>query len=190
MPGGGAGCLAEPQKPHENPSDGPKPPTLAFRQEDVVIGYVPNTDRLIRTRRIVWDDEPVDLTADEARIANTPTPGSTFGDRRNVRAASVREFLRDVLKAEPVLQKAGRARGGKRLQSSAAQKSQEGDRRSRVQATRRGSLFTVALEPAGARAGGCRDRQGRRCRKYRQQPAGFVPVPAADLPRRCRHPSV
>jgi hypothetical protein len=120
-------------------SDGPKPPTLAFRQEDVVIGYVPNSDRLIRTRRLVWDDESVDLTADEARIANTPTPGSTLGNRRRVRTALVREFLRDVLKAGPVPQKTV-------------------VERSCVQATRRGSLFAVALEPAGARAGGCRNR--------------------------------
>jgi hypothetical protein len=75
---------------------------LAFRQEDAVIGYAPETDRLIKTRRIVWDDEPVELTADEARLANMPTPGSMFGDGRKARTALVREFLRDVLKAGPV----------------------------------------------------------------------------------------
>ena len=76
--------------------------------------YAPETDRVIKTRRIVWDDEPVDLTADEARIANTPTPGSTFGDGRKARAAPVREFLRDVLKAGPALQKAVVERGAEK----------------------------------------------------------------------------
>jgi hypothetical protein len=89
-------------------SDGPKPPTLAFRQEDIAIGYTPGTDRLIRTRRIVWDREPLDLTADEARLANMPTPG---GDGRKARAAPVREFLRELLKAGPVLRKTAVERG-------------------------------------------------------------------------------
>ena len=70
-------------------SDVPKPPTLAFKQEDVAIGYAPGTDRLIKTRRIVWEHEPLDLTADEARLANMPTPG---GDGRKARAAPVRDF--------------------------------------------------------------------------------------------------
>jgi DNA polymerase len=89
-------------------SDGPKPPTLAFQQEDVAIGYVPGTDRLIRTRRIVWEREPLDLTADEARLANMPTPG---GDGRKARAAPVRELLREILKAGPVLRKTVVERG-------------------------------------------------------------------------------
>jgi hypothetical protein len=82
-------------------SDGPDPPTLAFRQEDAAIGYVSETNRLIKTRRIVWDDEPLDLTADEARLANLPAPG---GDGRKARAAPVRELLREMLKAGPVPQ--------------------------------------------------------------------------------------
>jgi hypothetical protein len=73
-----------------------------------VTGYVPGTDRLIRTRRIAWDDEPLDLTADEARLANMPTPG---GDGRKARAAPVREFLRGVLEAGRVLQKTAVERG-------------------------------------------------------------------------------
>ena len=89
-------------------SDGPDPPTLAFRQEDAAIGYVPETDRMIKTRRIVWDDEPLDLTADEARLANLPTPG---GDGRKARAAPVRELLHEMLKAGPVLQKTVIERG-------------------------------------------------------------------------------
>jgi hypothetical protein len=82
-------------------SDGPKPPTLAFRQEDVAIGYVEGSDRLIKSRRVMWDDEPVDLTADEARIANTPSQG----DGRKARSASVKEFLREALRDGPVLQR-------------------------------------------------------------------------------------
>jgi DNA polymerase len=94
-------------------SDGPKPPTLAFRQEDIVLDYVPGTDRLIKSRHIVWDSEPVDLTADEARIANTPTPGSRSGDGRKARTAPAREFLREVLAGGLMLQKAIVERGAK-----------------------------------------------------------------------------
>jgi hypothetical protein len=65
-------------------------------------------------RRIVWDDEPVDLTADEARVDNTPTPGSAFGDGRKARAAPVREFLCDVLKVGLALQKIVVERGAEK----------------------------------------------------------------------------
>src|SRR5262249_11727936 len=88
-------------------SDGMKPATLAFRQEDVTIGYVPGTDRLIKTRRIIWDAEPVDLTADEARIANTPSSG----EGRKARSAPVKEFLREILAAGPIPQKTVVERG-------------------------------------------------------------------------------
>jgi DNA polymerase len=95
-------------------SDGPKPPTLAFRQEDIVLDYVPGTDRLIKSRHIVWNDEPVDLTADEARIANTPTSGSARGDGRKARAAPVRDFLREILTDEPMLQRTVVERGAEK----------------------------------------------------------------------------
>ena len=64
------------------------------------MGHGPN-GLPINVARIVWDAEPVDLTADEAIAANKPT----FGDGRKAKAAPVKEFVRDILSAGPVLQK-------------------------------------------------------------------------------------
>jgi hypothetical protein len=72
--------------------------TLAFRIEAVPIGWNAAKEREIRAPRIVWETEPIDLTADEAVQANKFTPL----DRRKARSVSVKEFLRDILAAGPV----------------------------------------------------------------------------------------
>lgn len=74
-------------------------PTLAYRIEVVSLGWDTKRDKEITAPRIVWDPEPVDITADEAIAANKPTSG----DRRKAKAAPVREFVRDILTAGPVL---------------------------------------------------------------------------------------
>jgi DNA polymerase bacteriophage-type len=78
-------------------------PTLAYRIEVVRIDWDAKRQRDIIVPRIVWEQEPVDVTADEAIAANK----ATFGDSRKARAAPIREFLRDILIAAgaPVLQK-------------------------------------------------------------------------------------
>jgi DNA polymerase len=95
-------------------SDGPKPPTRAFHQEDVPIGCVDRGDGInhpVMTRRIVWDKSTIDLTADEARAAHAPTPSAARGDGRKMRSAPVRELLRSVLSTGPVPQKTVVERG-------------------------------------------------------------------------------
>jgi len=79
------------------------PPTLAFRREVVRIAYDVEAGEWIEAPHIVWDPEPLDLTADEAIAVNR----DQRGDNRKIRAAPVKEFLRDILIAAgaPVLQK-------------------------------------------------------------------------------------
>jgi DNA polymerase len=76
-------------------------PTLAYRIEEVSIGWDAKRECEIKAPRIVWDREPVDVTADEAIAANKVT----LGDSRKAKAAPIREFLHDILAAGPVLQK-------------------------------------------------------------------------------------
>jgi hypothetical protein len=76
-------------------------PTLAFRVEEVSIGWDAKQECEVRAPRIVWDPTPVDITADEAIAANKPA----LGDGRKSKAAPIREFLRDVLAAGPVEQR-------------------------------------------------------------------------------------
>jgi hypothetical protein len=83
------------------------PQTLAFRREIVRIGYDPEVGEWIEVPRIVWDPDPVDITADEAIATNK----TGLGDKRKTRAAPVREFLRDILAAGPVLYKTVVERG-------------------------------------------------------------------------------
>jgi putative DNA primase/helicase len=72
--------------------------TLAFRIEEVLVGWNAAKGREIRAPRVAWEKEPVDLTADEAVQANKFTPV----DRRKARSAPAKEFLRDILAAGPV----------------------------------------------------------------------------------------
>ena len=78
-------------------------PTLAYRVETVCVGWDAQQQKEIIAPRIVWDSEPLDITADEAIAANRVTGG----DNRKARSASVKEFVRDSLIAAgaPVLQK-------------------------------------------------------------------------------------
>lgn len=82
-------------------------PTLAYRIEVVSLGWDAKRECEITAPRIVWDPEPVDITADEAIAANKPT----LVDNRKAKAASVREFLRDILAAGPVLANVVKERG-------------------------------------------------------------------------------
>jgi DNA polymerase len=84
-----------------------QPQTLAFRREVVRVGYDSEVGEWIEVPHIVWDPAPVDITADEAIVANK----SGLGDRRKARTAPVREFLRDILAAGPVLYKTVVERG-------------------------------------------------------------------------------
>jgi hypothetical protein len=79
------------------------PLTLAFRREIVRVAYDAEAGEWIEAPRIVWDPEPLDLTADEAIALNR----EQRGDGRKIRTASIKEFLRDILIAAgaPVLQK-------------------------------------------------------------------------------------
>jgi AAA domain-containing protein len=78
-----------------------QPLTLAFRREVVRIGYDAKADEWIEAPRIVWDPQPLDLTADEAIATNR----EARGDARKMKAAPVREFLRDLLANGPMLVK-------------------------------------------------------------------------------------
>ena len=75
--------------------------TLAFRIEETGIGWNIKKECEIRAPRVVWEKDPIDLTADEAVQANKFAPG----DRRKARSAPVKEFLRDILANGPVLAK-------------------------------------------------------------------------------------
>jgi AAA domain-containing protein len=83
------------------------PPTLAFRREVVGIGYDAQAGESIDAPRIVWDPQPLDLTAEEAIAANR----EARGDGRKMRAAPIREFLRDMIANGPVLLKIIKERG-------------------------------------------------------------------------------
>jgi hypothetical protein len=83
--------------------------TLVFRKEVVQVGRDPDTGVKIEAPRLVWEGS-VDLTAEEAVAANKPTSN----DGRKTKAAPVREFLRDVLAAGPVLQKIVVERGAEK----------------------------------------------------------------------------
>jgi putative DNA primase/helicase len=84
-------------------------PTLVFRKEVVWVGTDPNTGVAIEAPRLVWEGS-VDLTAEEAVAANKPAGH----DGRKARAVPVREFVRDVLAAGPVLQKIVVERGAEK----------------------------------------------------------------------------
>jgi putative DNA primase/helicase len=85
-------------------------PTLAYRIETVCIGWDIKQERDIIAPRIAWEGEPVDITADEAIAANK----MTAGDGRKARAATVREFLRELVANGPVLAKAAIEQGAAR----------------------------------------------------------------------------
>jgi putative DNA primase/helicase len=80
---------------------------LAFRREVVRIGYDAQAGEWIEAPRIVWDPQPLDLTADEAIASNR----EARGDGRKMRLAPVREFLRDLLANGPMLVKTITERG-------------------------------------------------------------------------------
>ena len=106
-----------------------QPRTLAFRKEIVCVGHSPN-GLPINVARIVWDTDPVDLTADEAIVVNKPV----FGDGRKARSVPVKEFLRDTLSAGPVLQKIIVERGAvKGFQPPATEASARRNRRDELQ---------------------------------------------------------
>jgi DNA polymerase bacteriophage-type len=84
-----------------------QPLTLAFRREVVRIGYDAQAGEWIEAPRIVWDPQPLDLTADEAIASNR----EARGDGRKMRLAPVREFLRDLLANGPMLVKTITERG-------------------------------------------------------------------------------
>jgi hypothetical protein len=74
-------------------------PTLAFRLEIVCVGNDHETGEPVEAPRLIWEPEPVNLTADEALALNRTKAG---GDGRKFRAAPVREFLRDMLAHGPI----------------------------------------------------------------------------------------
>src|SRR5262249_35185706 len=84
-------------------------PTLMFRKEVVRVGTDPDTGFPIEAPRLVWEGS-VDLPAEEAVAANKPAGH----DGRKAKTASVREFLRDILAAGPVLQKIVVERGAEK----------------------------------------------------------------------------
>jgi hypothetical protein len=79
------------------PSHSAPMPTLAFHQEIVRIGLDPDTEKAIEVPRLVWDKDPIDLTADEALARNKPK----YGDGRKQRGQSVRAFLLTLLETGP-----------------------------------------------------------------------------------------
>jgi putative DNA primase/helicase len=85
-------------------------PTLAFRIEEKLIGWDPKQECEIKAPRIAWEPEPLDITADEAIAANK----IALGDGRKARAAPVREFVRDILTAGPVLRNVVVERGAEK----------------------------------------------------------------------------
>jgi hypothetical protein len=80
-------------------------PTLAYRIEEIVVGQDPETGDNIAAPHVVWDKEPVDISADEAVVA----AAGKGGHRESVRDAAqieVQAFLQDVLKpGHPIQQK-------------------------------------------------------------------------------------
>jgi hypothetical protein len=79
-------------------SDERRLPMLAYRIEEVSIGWDSERECEIKAPHIVWDPESIDLTIDEALTANKPAGH----DGRKARAAPVREFVRDMITAGPV----------------------------------------------------------------------------------------
>ena len=77
--------------PKNNPS--PKKPTLAYRIAEIVIGQDPNGGN-ITSPHVVWDESPVDISADAAIAAS-----GQKGTRDEAQEA--RTFLKSILAAGP-----------------------------------------------------------------------------------------
>jgi hypothetical protein len=81
-------------------------PTLIFHKEVVQVGTITATGEPITAPRIVWEGS-IAISADEAMESNTPAKR----DGRKMRAAPVREFLRDILGNGPMLGETAIERG-------------------------------------------------------------------------------
>jgi putative DNA primase/helicase len=80
-------------------------PTLAYRIEEIIVGQDPTTGNNIAAPRVVWDEEPVDINADEA-VATAAGRTQAGGGARDAAQAKVQAFLCDALKGgHPVPQK-------------------------------------------------------------------------------------
>jgi putative DNA primase/helicase len=78
-------------------------PTLAYRIEEIIVGQDPKAGDNIAAPRVVWDGEPVDVSADEAVAA--AGNGAAESSARGGVQAKVQAFLCDILKDAPVPQK-------------------------------------------------------------------------------------
>ena len=84
-----------------------KMPTLAYRVMTRIVGKTPQTSDNIEAPYVVWDEEPVDISADEA-VAAVGGGKEGGGARAGARAAAqskVQAFLSEMLKGGPVPQK-------------------------------------------------------------------------------------
>jgi hypothetical protein len=77
---------------------GPKMPALAYRMEQRIVGNDPKTSQPIVASNVVWERDPVEITADQA-IAATNAKGREEISAKDAAA----EFLRRKLKDGPVL---------------------------------------------------------------------------------------
>jgi hypothetical protein len=83
-------------------------PTLAYRISELVVGRDKNTGQNFAAPFVIWDDEPVDITADEAAATMAgggKAAGAAGGGERDSAQLQVQAFLSDILKDKPVPQK-------------------------------------------------------------------------------------
>ena len=121
-----------------------------------------------RGSSIVSDPEPANLTAEEAIAANR----EQRGDRRKIRNASIKEFLRDILitAGAPVLQKILVERGAFNYSLDQLKRARRPSGPS-LSSSAAKIRFTLALGDAGICAGKLRHRRNHNWRRVKCAPA-------------------
>jgi putative DNA primase/helicase len=97
-------------------------PTLAYRISEMVVGQDPGTHDNIAAPRVIWDAQPVEITADQAIAASNGAPKSASRGAQ----AEVQAFLQELLEPGPIaaqeVEKAGAQRGFTPQQLKTAQR--------------------------------------------------------------------
>ncbi len=75
-----------------------------FEVEAISVGQDPKTGEVITAPHVVWDEEPVDITADQA-VAAAAAGGKERGGRSSEALDGAMKFLAEILKNGPVLSK-------------------------------------------------------------------------------------
>ena len=85
-------------------------PTLAYRVREAIVGQDPDTRDNIAAPHVVWDDDPVEINADQAVAASNGAGKSAPRGAQD----KVQAFVREMLKDGPVAAKQVEAEAGRR----------------------------------------------------------------------------